>query len=498
MDYKLQNKLVELILEIPDIGDSGTRSSLLNGIPSHLRLGLPRSSSNPHTDIAGLIEPLAMMQLQNGQRALFIFIDNALVRLNGTTNGQQLAKLREQIEASFQPKKQRNPSARTAQSSSRPHKSRRTSTAQNASAGKRTSGGSFPHGYALIVGIAAYHDKELRLSEAVVKDAMDMHTTLRAAEHCGYANDHVRLRYDSDATADTIRNDLKWLAEVTAADEQATAIFYFSGHGGRIEIGGKVSHYLLPYDCNLNDLDGTAITSTELDQLLHAIRPPRLLVLLDSCYSGGIDEIKGTTDEQHLPRYGSEEEYYHKLAQGQGRVIIASSSPDEISRSSSDLNNSWFTHFLLKGLRGEAPSLSPEEDGLIHVIDLFRYVEAQIPKFRPQHPVMTSSTLQNFPIALYRGGKKEQSQPSSKTKINRTALREAIVTSFSSEDLKLLCADLQQVLHDNGIIQPFNLDMLPGQELPLKAQSLIDYCERRGWLPYLIAEIRKARPNLTF
>lgn len=362
----------------------------------------------------------------------------------------------------------------------------------------------FSDGYALIVGISSYADTRLKLSTAPLKDAMDMHTLLRKAEYCGYQDEHVKPLINHEATAENIRKKLKWLAEVTKANEKATAIFYFSGHGGRIEIDGQVSHYLLPFDCDLDNLDSTAITSTQLVQLLQAIRPPRLLVLLDNCYAGGIDEIKGIAKEQGILKYGSEEDYYHQLAQGQGRVIIASSGSDEISRSWSTLNNSLFTHYLLEALRGAANSLG---DGLIRVNELFSYVNTQVLKDRSQHPVMTAHDTENFPIALYRGGKQERissQQSVSERKrelageINHTSLRNAIVRAFTLEELELLCVDIRQVLRGYGVDEPLNLDMLPGAPLPVKAQSLIDYCERRGWLRYLIDEIARTRPNLTF
>ncbi len=502
MDPELHNRLVAVVLQVPDIEDFGTRSDLLVNVPN--RLELSRSHSNARTDISRLVGQLAAMQLRNGQWALFIFIDNALLRLGDTMKGEHLKELRGEIEASFQQPEQNSSPPRPAQSNPQSSASRSIPTPQDSPGGKRTPGAGFPHGYALIVGIAAYREKRLQLSEAIVKDTMGMHTILRAGDYCGYANEHVRLRYDAQATASTIREDLKWLAEVTAADEKATAIFYFSGHGGRTEIDGQISYYLMPFDCDLDNLDKTAIASTELAQLLHAIRPPRLLVLLDNCYSGGMDEIKGTTSAQGALKYGPEEDYYEQLAQGQGRVIIASSSPDQTSRSSSSMNNSLFTYYLLKALRGEVASLSLG-DGLTRVFELSSYVSAQVSKARPQKPMMTSRG-ENFPIALYRGGKKEQGSTQQSTdkqgggffelENDDTALREAVIRAFTLEELRLLCADIRQALRRNGIDQPFSLDLLEGVGLSGKAQSLIDHCERRGWRSYLITEIRKARPNL--
>ena len=388
MDRELHSELVSLLLNIPGMDDYTTRSSLLAGIPNPLRLSLPRSQPNAYTDISGLVSELAKMQLRDGRWAVLILIDNALLRLEGTKDGEQLEDLRHQIEAFLQ-QKEHDPFF---------------SSTQKAPTAKKTSGEGFSHGYAVIVGIAAYSDTRLRLSEAIMKDAMDMHTTLRDANSCGYANNHVQLKYDAQATAETIRKDLEWLAEVTAKDEEATAIFYFSGHGGRIEIDGEVTHYLLPVDCDLNNLNSTAITDTDFADLLRKIRAPRLLVLLDSCYSGGLDEIKGPSGKESMLKYGPEkEEDYQPLAQGQGRVIIASSRPTETSRSSSKFNNSLFTHYLLKALRGEVASVSLG-DGVIRVNELFSYISRQVPIDHPQQPVMTAKTASNFPVALYRGG----------------------------------------------------------------------------------------------
>jgi len=168
------------------------------------------------------------------------------------------------------------------------------------------------------------------------------------------------------------------------------------------------------------------------------------------------------------------------------------------------MNNSLFTYYLLKALRGEVASLSLG-DGLTRVFELSSYVSAQVSKARPQKPMMTSRG-ENFPIALYRGGKKEQGSTQQSTdkqgggffelENDDTALREAVIRAFTLEELRLLCADIRQALRRNGIDQPFSLDLLEGVGLSGKAQSLIDHCERRGWRSYLITEIRKARPNL--
>jgi len=65
---------------------------------------------------------------------------------------------------------------------------------------------------------------------------------------------------------------------------------------------------------------------------------------------------------------------------------------------------SLFTHYLIQALRGGA---AVRGDGLIHVLDIFHYVNEGVQKEQPgQVPVLKVKDLDlNFPIALDRGGK---------------------------------------------------------------------------------------------
>ncbi|MGH9972097.1 MAG: CHAT domain-containing protein [Pyrinomonadaceae bacterium] len=82
------------------------------------------------------------------------------------------------------------------------------------------------------------------------------------------------------------------------------------------------------------------------------------------------------------------------------------------------------------------------------------------------------------------------------TTVNLRTLREAIVKSFSLEDLEILCADLQTALAEAGIDLQVNLDLIEGNGKTAKVQSLIGYLDRRGYLAYLLEAVREARPNI--
>ena len=138
-----------------------------------------------------------------------------------------------------------------------------------------------------------------------------------------------------------------------------------------------------------------AISGDEMTKMLRQVQAGCLLVLFDSCHSGGAGDPKG-----HLPqtRPGLSEDYYQALAQGVGRVVIASSRPDELSWALQGMKNSLFTHYLLEALRGQGRTLG---DGYVRVFDLFRHVANRVPARADQHPIFKATAMEeDFPIAL--------------------------------------------------------------------------------------------------
>jgi hypothetical protein len=75
-------------------------------------------------------------------------------------------------------------------------------------------------------------------------------------------------------------------------------------------------------------------------------------------------------------------------------------------------------------------------------------------------------------------------------------LREAIVRSFSIEELDLLCDDVQHCLAQKGINLEVNLEMVGGISKAAKVLNLIEYLDRRDCLNCLIEVVHKVRPKL--
>ncbi|MGL5508066.1 MAG: caspase family protein [Microcoleaceae cyanobacterium] len=255
--------------------------------------------------------------------------------------------------------------------------------------------------YALIVGIANYQ-KINPLPATVLKDAQDIYNLLVSPEHCGYSSNNVQLLLDDQATQTNLRQSLKTLAQ--NSNNESSVLLYISSHGGQAEYGPHAGEYLLPVDADCSSgiaLAQTAIASTEFTEVLRAISARKLVVIFDCCYSGGIGQPKDATAP--ILQDGLSENFYDILKQGQGRVILASSRSNEKSYILPGATNSLFTQHLLDGLRGGV--IAP--GGVIRILDLFSYIQPKVTRdiSDQQHPIMKAEIEENFPIALYLGGK---------------------------------------------------------------------------------------------
>jgi len=256
-----------------------------------------------------------------------------------------------------------------------------------------------PNAHALVVGIANYQHVG-RLPPTVLKDAQDIYNLLVDPQHCAYPSQNVHLLLDDQATQATIRQALADLA--AHSNQDATVVIYLASHGGRIESGPFAGEYLLPVDTrytSAQSLAETAISGPEFTTALQDIPARKLVVIFDCCHAGGIGQPKDATvpDLKALP-----ESYYDTLKSGRGRVILASSRSTESSWVLPGASNSLFTQHLLAGLRGGAPG----PGGVIRIFDLFHYLQPRVTADQPnQHPIFKAELEENFPVALYLGGK---------------------------------------------------------------------------------------------
>lgn len=334
---------------------------------------------------------------------------------------------------------------------------------------------------ALVVGIGKY-ERLPRLTRTA-NDAQDMYNLLIDPDRCGYLD--VTLLLEEQASRPAV---IQALDALTRLPTDATALVFFSGHGARLGDGPTARNYLCTYETTTDDLAGTAISGDEFAAALRRIPAQKTIVFFDVCHAGGMGQPRAVALAP-TARTGLTESYYHDLAKGSGRAIIASCREDEASWELADMRNGVFTHYLLHALKGEA---CVRDDGLIRIYDVADYVQRAVPQRISQHPVFHGVAIdQNFPVARCTGGGMrrlaEKILKSRYGQVDSRRLRTVMSDSMSNDDFILLCFALN--------VRPDNLSG-QNQGLPVRLIYLIQYHEHRGIYDKLVEEFIKMRPNL--
>ncbi|WP_438020353.1 caspase family protein [Sorangium sp. So ce315] len=253
----------------------------------------------------------------------------------------------------------------------------------------------FSSGYALLVGVGG----DLPVT---ARDAEDLAALLRDPDRAGYPDDQVDVLTGAQATRAGILAALDRLAERTLGDPEATAIVYYSGHGGRFGPSAAMArYYLLPHGWDEARRDETGVSGDELTARIRAIPARRLLVLLDCCHAAGLPRPKDGASAAAFAKTGLPA--IDGLRSGAGQMVLTSCRGDERSYIRQGAANSVFTACLLEALQGSAPSYL----GFAWALDVVSYLLREVPGRAPapQHPVLSwadrteSFTLCRVPAA---------------------------------------------------------------------------------------------------
>ena len=300
--------------------------------------------------------------------------------------------------------------------------------------------------HALVIGIANYANV-CKLPK--VRDAEDLAAALVDPALCGYDPKNATVLLDGDATREKIRAGFEALKD--RCDAESTVFLYFSGHGGQVNQGPNKGQYLLPVEVVYpgdEDLARTAISGAEFTAALNAIKAKRLTVVLDCCHAGGIGEPKDIVPAAQVDP-GLSDDYLNVLKAGTGRVIISATRGTDPAYVREGAKYGVFTGHFLDGLRGAARG----DGGVIRILDLYTYVQQKVITDQPnQRPVLKVELEDNYPIALYQGGKAPAPTPAEKPadgfvydvfvsyrqqEPDKTWVRKTLVPRLKAEGLKV-------------------------------------------------------------
>lgn len=167
----------------------------------------------------------------------------------------------------------------------------------------------------------------------------------------GWDSSHIQLLKNEMGTKRGILDALSWMDIQEDSDD--VVLFYFCGHG---EGYGK-GIYVHPSEF---------LSGWELNEIISEFGSQSIVLIFDSCYSGGLQQYLG---ENH-------------------RVLLMSSRYDEASQGDSDpqIESGYFTYYLVKGLGGTIADTN--NDYWLSAEEIFYYAEQKtsMKATIPQHP----------------------------------------------------------------------------------------------------------------
>jgi hypothetical protein len=355
----------------------------------------------------------------------------------------------------------------------------------------------FEQGYALIVGIANYPNVR-PLPPTVVKDAKDIAAMLQRPDRAGYPADHVKLLINEQATKQGVLDGLKWLADNAKGD--ATATFYFSGHGANLPDGPNKSNYLVTYDTVLTGKPNyvnkdTILSGEELTAALNNIQTQKVIAFLEGCPFDNTDDMAHSL----MSFDNSPDVSTHRKQAEYCQIILASSKSDENSYIMPKAANSLFTQCLLEAFDGKAKH---DGDGMIRILDIVSYVCNEVPKRQSkQHPtIKTIGPCVNFAVSSYVDGfdQTPNQHTSYFESLDQVQLRDLLVERMSFEEIRILSKDIEaEIFRSTSRHETIEIGQgtQSARAKSSVAQMLIAHLDRRKLLVYLINELNRRFPE---
>jgi uncharacterized caspase-like protein len=251
--------------------------------------------------------------------------------------------------------------------------------------------------WAVIVGIEQYRKAPPVLFAR--RDAYAMREY--AIKELGVPPDQVILLVDDQATKSELQVILEDRLQQRVQPD-ATVYVYFAGHGMPEVKDG--TPYLLPADGDPQSLRVSAYAVKDFYNALGKLKAERVLVFLDSCFSG----LSARQDQLQMLLPGTRPAVLvvrDPVLSSQNLVSLAAAQNDQVSNAYREQYHGLFTYFLLKGLSGDADK---NHDGTLRLSELAEYLKDQVSRTsgqrfgqnRQQTPVVNPDPAQGRDMVL--------------------------------------------------------------------------------------------------
>jgi hypothetical protein len=233
--------------------------------------------------------------------------------------------------------------------------------------------------WALVVGVARYyHMPTLKYTD---DDAYRMYAFLKSPEGGAIPDDQINILVDEVATRKNILASMHDL--FSKADENDVIVLYLSGHG--------LKGSFIPFDF---DGKNNRVFYEEINDAFNKSQAKSKVCFADACFAGSLQNSKAVASKLR--------NYYTLLNNSSGgTAFFLSSKEQEESLEDRGLRQGIFSHFLIRGLKGEADS---NKDKIVKVGELFDFVDSSVKRYTKyeQHPVLVGTYNRDMPLAFIR------------------------------------------------------------------------------------------------
>jgi uncharacterized caspase-like protein len=232
------------------------------------------------------------------------------------------------------------------------------------------------------------------------------------------------------ATKDVIHQSMvNWAANQVKQYPNPTFLFVFSGHGMfAVDNNGDEAdgydEFIVPYDVDCINCENaqlrqwlpeTAIRDDEFGAWLDEIGATQCVVIIDSCFSGGMvtgtgASGRGLLSQANLSPVAADLQASDGFAQdisGSGCVVLMASTANQGSWEFSELEHGVFTYFLLQAL--SSTSADTNHNGWVSAQEAFIYLKNLVDSYVYEHTLDHSH--QNPQISDRAVGQVDLTQP---------------------------------------------------------------------------------------
>ncbi len=233
--------------------------------------------------------------------------------------------------------------------------------------------------WAVVVGIGRY--TTMPVLKYTDDDAYHIYAFLKSPEGGALPDSQIRLLIDEDATRTNIIRAMRHI--FLKADENDVVLLYYSGHG--------IQGAFLPVD-----FDGfnNKLKHDDVKELFKETKAKHKICLADACHAGTLTAMRAP--DQTI------QNYYKAFNDSEGgTALLLSSKGDEFSLEDQGLRQGIYSHYLIRGLKGEADK---NANKIVTIQELFDFVYTKVVNYtaHAQTPTITGNFDKDMPIAAIR------------------------------------------------------------------------------------------------